>query len=96
MNLGNMNNGRLEMSSENIARYELAQHYELGSYYNEFCGNIIIPAIDVRDERDIQEILFVFLRTNPDWIMGYEESYKGCPIDECCYYLQTSEDFKNW
>jgi hypothetical protein len=73
------------MTDEGIRIYELVKSYELGMYYNEFAGNILIPEFEMNTEILIR--VTAFLRNNEEWVLGYE----NCDGEEGVWYLNTRD-----
>jgi len=55
--------------------YELVFSYNLGGFYNEYMGNIIIEPSKLTV--DVMNDLLKFLSENTDWVMGYEDIGDG-------------------
>ena len=87
------------MTEAGRACYARVKLYGLDKYYHEHTGAVIIPTSELYADSmfgPVNEIVLDFLRDNPEWIMGFERAYEGCPESDCYYFLQTSEAYKNW
>ena len=60
---------------------ELASDYQLDMFYNPTMGNIVIP--DENCTEEVNARIREFLKDNPEWVLGHEETY---------WYLAESED----
>ena len=67
------------LTEKGKATMELVNSYGLGDYFNPYMGNILIPSLV-----DVKEKVIVFLKENPDWVLGYEA--------ESDYYYITEID----
>lgn len=75
------------MTEEGMRRLALAEAFKLDKFYNEYVGNILIPELEMN--ADLFWRVTVFLRNNPDWVLGFEQGDgAGCG----CWWLNTAED----
>ena len=74
------------MTFQGRVRYDLANQFGLGDFYQPEVGNIIIATENLT--REVRERVDFFLLANREWVMGYEEVDEG----EYVMYLTTAED----
>lgn len=74
------------LTDKGLARLHLAEAFGLDAFFQDCVGNIVIADWEFTDK--IRTRVAAFLRTNTDWVMGYEK-----PDEDCGYWwLNTRED----
>lgn len=63
------------MTVEGKKRFELVFSYNLGGFYNEFMGNLVLDPRKITV--DVLCDVLKFLSDNTDWVMGYEDIGDG-------------------
>mgnify|MGYP003482042365 CR=1 FL=1 len=58
------------LTDKGLARLQLAEAFGLDAFFQEQVGNIVIADWEFTDK--IRTRVAAFLRTNTDWVMGYE------------------------
>lgn len=81
------------MTPEGRLRLLLVESYGLGKYYQEHCGNLIIPYHDFVDLPTVRRNVMRLLTECPEWLLGVEDLD---PSETPVVYLNTLEDLKNW